>query len=205
MGRLLAEQHAHPTDLLVTANVQEAISARLLRLSPQAVRLLEAASIAGNEFALSVMAAMVDLPLMRCLAPIDEAVAAGLVEPASTPGTQQFAHALIRDAIEAGLGTLKRVRLHRRAAEAVEELFGDHLGPRLFDLARRVNTSARRTAANRLYLLRPGGHVTDPLIAEPLFHHMEATVEFIPVMNADDPRGASPRPRRHDQLDTRRK
>lgn len=25
-----------------------------------------------------------------------------------------------------------------------------------------------------------------PLIAEPLFHHLAATVEFIPVMNADD-------------------
>ena len=25
-----------------------------------------------------------------------------------------------------------------------------------------------------------------PVIAEPLFHHMGATVEFIPVMNADD-------------------
>ena len=25
-----------------------------------------------------------------------------------------------------------------------------------------------------------------PVIAEPLFHHLAATVEFIPVMNADD-------------------
>ena len=34
------------------------------------------------------------------------------------------------------MSTPERVLLHRRAAEAVEQLYGDGIGPHLFDLAR---------------------------------------------------------------------
>lgn len=159
VGRAIAERREHSTDFLVTPNVQEAIGARLRRLSPEASRLLEAASIVGGEFPLRVVAAMVNLPVLSCLAPVDEAVAAGLVEATPTPGAHRFAHALIRDAIESGLATAERVRLHRLAAEAVEQLYGDHLGPHLFDLARHWAVAAvqgdRRRAVG--WIERAGG------------------------------------------------
>ncbi len=135
-GRMLAEGRATSGAVPVSADVREAIAARLLRLSPEAAQLLQAASVVGREFPVAVVAAMVDLPVLRCLGALDEAVAAGLVEFVPTPGTHRFAHALVRDAIEAALGTPERVRLHRLAAEAVEDLYGERLGPRLFDLAR---------------------------------------------------------------------
>ena len=120
--------------LPVTANMQEAINAQLVRLSPGSARLLRAGSIVGTEFSLGVVAAMVGLPVRSCLAPMDEAVSAGLVEPSSTAGNHRFAHPLVRDAVERGLGTPERARLHRLAAEAVEELYRAQLGPHLFDL-----------------------------------------------------------------------
>lgn len=91
--------------------------------------------ILGREHSLGVVAAMVDLPIASCLGPIDEAVEAGLLEATAYPGELRFAHAVIRDAIEAGLGTPERVRLHRRAAQAIEEFYADRLDPHLFDLA----------------------------------------------------------------------
>jgi predicted ATPase len=136
VGRALADRPAAGGPLPITANIQEAISAQLVRLSPEAARLLRAGSIVGTEFSLGVVAAMIGLPLRSCLAPMDEAVGAGLVESPSTAGRYRFAHPLVRDAIERGLDTPERARLHRLAAEAVEELYRAQLGPHLFDLAR---------------------------------------------------------------------
>lgn len=136
MGSVLAERQAGASIPLVTASVREAITARLNRLSPKCVRLLRAASIVGHEFSLTLVAAMVELPALACLHSLDEAAAAGMIETASVPGEYHFSHALIRDAIEAGLGTPERVRLHRMAAEAVEQVFAGRLGPHVFDLAR---------------------------------------------------------------------
>ena len=90
----------------------------------------------GRDFSVAVAAAMLALPVLECLAPLDEAAAAGLVEPGASPGEHRFAHALIRDAIAAGLSTPERLRLHRCAADAIEEFYATDLGPHLFDLAR---------------------------------------------------------------------
>ena len=97
--------------------------------------MLRAASIVGQEFSAAVPAAMLGFPVMRCLGLLDEAALAGLVEVPSITGQHRFAHALLRDAIEAGLGTPERVHLHRLAAEALEQLYGGQLGRHLFDLA----------------------------------------------------------------------
>ena len=85
---------------------------------------------------------MVGEPVLGCLGQLDEAVAAGLVEPTATPGEHRFVHVLIRDAVEAGLGTAERVALHRSAAEAVEELYAGRLEPHLSDLARHWGSAA---------------------------------------------------------------
>ncbi len=136
MGRVLVDRRAGASPPLVTASVREAIAARLERLSPGCVPLLQAASIVGREFSTTDLAAIVGLPVLRCLGILDETVAAGFVETGPTPGEHRFVHALVRDAIEADLGSPERVRLHRMAAEAIESIYGHRLGPRVFDLAR---------------------------------------------------------------------
>ncbi|CAN5228316.1 AAA family ATPase [soil metagenome] len=136
MARVRGDPRAGAGSSSVTTGVRDAIDARLHRLSPDCVRLLQAASIVGREFSVGVVAAMVDIPLVGCLSSFDEAVAAGLVEGGPTPAENQFVHALVRDAIEAGLPTSERVRLHRSAAEAIEGAYPGQLEPHLFDLAR---------------------------------------------------------------------
>lgn len=120
----------------VTTNVREAIRSRLSRLSPVAVRMIHAASIVGREFSTAVAAPMVGLSSGSCLAALDEAAAAGLVEPGTIPGDYRFTHALVRDAVEAGLSTSERVRLHRAAAETIEPVYAGRIEPHLSDLAR---------------------------------------------------------------------
>ena len=136
MGRVLGDRRAGRSSPAVPASVLDAIAGRLARLTPASVTLLRAGSIIGRDFPTAVVAAMLTLPVLECLAPLDEACAAGLVEPGDSPGEHRFAHALIRDAIDAGLSTPERVRLHRCAADAIEEFYATDLSPHLFDLAR---------------------------------------------------------------------
>jgi len=136
IGKALADRPELASGVPVTVSVQTATGDRLNRLSPSAVRLLQAASIVGRDFSLAVVAPMVGSPVLDCLAWLDEAVTARLVEPTSTPGEHRFVHDLVRDAVEAGLGTPGRVRLHRLAAEVVEEVHAGRLEPHLSDIAR---------------------------------------------------------------------
>src|SRR5215213_3495452 len=100
LGRSLATG----AERTVPATVREAIEARLARLSPQCVAVLRAASLVGRQFAPAVVAVMVDAPLSECLVRLDEAVAAGLVEPVA--GDYRFGHVLVCAAVEAGLGSV---------------------------------------------------------------------------------------------------
>jgi hypothetical protein len=126
LGRLLADDVAagKPIDDTwpneVPATVRALIRRRLGRLSPSTQDVLRAAAVVGREFAVAVVAAMVRAPAMACLAALDDADTAGLVEPSGVPGRQRFVHALIRDAVEADLASTEQVRLHRAAADALE-------------------------------------------------------------------------------------
>jgi DNA-binding CsgD family transcriptional regulator len=120
----------------VTANVRETIRSRLSRLSGDAVTLLHAASIVGREFSTNIVAPMVGATPLGCLSSLDDAVSAGLIEAGTNPGNSRFTHALVRDAVEAGLPTAERVRLHRAAAETIESVHAGRIEPHLSDLAR---------------------------------------------------------------------
>lgn len=142
MGWALAGAGPAAAAVPVPPTVLQTINERLERLPPKSVWLLRAASIVGREFPVEVVAQMVGEPVLGCLGQLDEAAAAGLVESTATPGQHRFVHVLIRDSIEAGLGTAERVQLHRSAAEAVEQLYAGRLEPHLSDLARHWTSAA---------------------------------------------------------------
>lgn len=136
IGRALAQRRDPGGGLPVPASVQNAIAARLSGLSLPTVRLVQAAAVVGRQFRVEVLARMVESPVLHCLTSLDEAVAAGFVEPTSTAAEHRFVHDLVREAVEAGLPTAERVRWHRAAAEVLEELHGDRPERLLSDLAR---------------------------------------------------------------------
>src|SRR5207302_4673523 len=106
---------------------REVVTSRLSRLSEQTNRVLTLASIVDPGFSAELLESAMDVSDGddTVLDALDEAVRAGLVT--ETRGRYAFSHALIRHAVYAGLSSLRRCRLHRRAAEAMERLPGsDH-------------------------------------------------------------------------------
>ena len=86
------------------------------------------ASVLGREFDLDALAGLGGVSVDELLDLLDEAIAARVVSDVpGAPGRLRFSHVLIRDTLYDGLAAARRVRLHRRAAEALEELYGGSL------------------------------------------------------------------------------
>ncbi len=132
LARVLAAQPgtAADTDTVAriaggSAEISHLVSSLSGGLDDGARGLLAAASVLGTEFgselAASVSGAGQDVP--AALAALAAAEAAGLAtRRPDRPDRWRFSHALIRDGIYASLGEDQRVRLHGRAAAALEPL-----------------------------------------------------------------------------------
>lgn len=102
------------------AGVRDVIERRVARLPEETARLLRAAAVAGAEADAHLLAAATGLPIEEVLNGLEPAVVTGLLaEPPDGPD-YRFGHALVRDALYAGLPRLDRVRLHLRIGEALE-------------------------------------------------------------------------------------
>ena len=120
----------------IPRGVRDVIEHRLRHLSQDAKRLLAVASVLGREFRLDALERVSERSGDELLDLLDEAIAAGVV--VDLPGGRsglRFTHALIRDSLYDGLGRKERRRLHRRAAEELEALYGPGQEPHLAQLA----------------------------------------------------------------------
>lgn len=130
--RVSAEGADARASFVIPDGVRAAIRAHLARL-PDALRgPLDAAAVLGREFTATALAALLDPPieLDALVARLSEASSAGvLAEPA--PMRFSFAHGLFREVLYADLGA-RRLALHRRVAETLEQL---HAGDRAAPLA----------------------------------------------------------------------
>jgi len=95
------------------------------------MELVVLAGLLGADIDLRVLAMASGRDLDTCLDDLDPAVVSHVLVPA-TPGRFSFAHALVRDALTADVSPLRRARLHLKAADALESLYGvdrDHAEP----------------------------------------------------------------------------
>ena len=127
--RELTADHASTRDswtVRIPEGVTEVIGRRLNRLSQRCNETLTVASVIGREFELRQLAPLIeDVSEDRMLEVLEEALAARVVEELpSAVGRYQFTHALIQETLAEELSTTRRVRLHARIAEALEELYG---------------------------------------------------------------------------------
>jgi class 3 adenylate cyclase/tetratricopeptide (TPR) repeat protein len=124
------------SDLGLPQSVREVVGRRVDRLSPEARTALSAAAVIGRDFDLDLLLAVVELPEAKLLDLLDEAVAASLLkESAERAERFSFAHGLVEHTLYEDLGRARRVRLHKRIAEALEEQCGEEPGERLGELA----------------------------------------------------------------------
>ena len=118
----------------IPEGVREVIGRRLDRLSERCNETLTLASVVGREFTLEQISPLIeDMTGDRLL---EEALAARVIEelPHSV-GRYQFTHALIQETLAGELSITRRVRLHARIAETLEELYGDDADAHAAELA----------------------------------------------------------------------
>jgi len=107
-----------PDDSVPTA-VADVLNRRLLRLPEDTVGALRFAAVLGRDFDTPTLAAVTGIDEDDLLDVVEPAQAAGLVRE---DGVDQyfFAHALVRDTLQAGMSVSRRARAHARAAEALD-------------------------------------------------------------------------------------
>jgi DNA-binding SARP family transcriptional activator len=142
----------------IPQSVRDVIARRLTHLSPESNQLLVLASVLGSEFALEVLARLGDVSDDELLAWLDEAIDARVVSDIpGSPERLRFAHVLIRDTLYDGLTSARRLRVHKLAVAALEQLNDERPGPHLAELAHHSTAAGEylkglhyaRQAANR--------------------------------------------------------
>ncbi len=124
--------------------IRQLIARQLERLPDAEQRLLEAASVAGTEFAVAEVAAGLQIEAAAVESLCERLVqtgqfirASGLAEwPDGTiSGRYSFLHALYHEVLYSRLAELRRVQLHRRIAEQKESAYGEQAGEIAAELA----------------------------------------------------------------------
>ena len=171
----------------LSEGIKEVIGRRLSRLSDACNRVLGVAAIIGREFDASLLEAVADLPDSELLDALEEATRAQLVdESQQVRGRFAFMHALIRETLYSELSSSRRVRLHRRVADAIERLAQDMPTPPLAELAYHFSQAASAGALDKTvdYATRAGDRAAEGLAheeAERLFDMALQSLEFGPA------------------------
>lgn len=164
-----------PDALHVPQSIRVAIQARVNRLPPAAQEVLRLAAIFGREFDYAGLAEVCDLPEDALIEALEAAERAQLIYEvtgvrhgllARAP-TLAFAHALIPGTLRETMSTMRRQRLHRRAALALEHLYPDRLAELAPVLGRHFAEAGDHARAAD-YLLQAGDR------ARALFAYTEA-------------------------------
>ena len=119
----------------VPDSLRETLMGHLRRVTPASFDALSKAAVLGEHFDADVLQSVADLDDAHLGAALEEAAEHRLIEePASVRQPYRFAHALVRSALYEELSVSRRVALHRRALQALEDL-GSPRGDRLDLLA----------------------------------------------------------------------
>jgi len=109
----------------IPEGVRDVVGQRLSRFSPEINDLLRTAAVMGREFDLAPLAQIVERSEDDVVDDLDAAIGARLVnEVEDTIGRLSFEHALVRQTLLEELSTNKRIRMHRKIAEALDERGG---------------------------------------------------------------------------------
>jgi hypothetical protein len=106
-------------DVGLPEGVREVVGRRISRLDDDTQRALSVAAVIGAEFDVRVLADVVGIDEDDALDQLDRARASGLVNEVGLD-RYRFGHALVRTTLLEELTTTRRIRTHRKVAEAIE-------------------------------------------------------------------------------------
>lgn len=120
----------------VPEGVRQVLGRRLARFSPETLTMLRALSIFPSGTSRRVLTVLTGLPELAALDGLDEALRAGIVRAEARGGeAYSVAHAIVRHALYDELSAGRRIRLHRRAARVLAELYGSESDAHVAELA----------------------------------------------------------------------
>ncbi len=111
-------------EVSVPPDVRATVGRRLSALSEGCNELLTIAAVVGRELTHELLVMLSDADDAGVLGLEEEALAAHVIEQGDAAGQYRFSHALVEETLLGELSTTRRVRLHGRVAEALEELPG---------------------------------------------------------------------------------
>ena len=137
---------------IIPEGVRDAIGRRLNRLSEQCIEALTTASIIGREFDFRLLDVLSEgRSEDQLLQVVDEAVSAHFIEEVSGRAERfQFNHALVQQTLAEELTTTRRVRLHARIAEALEDQYGYDAEIHSAELARHFAEAQTSTGISKM-------------------------------------------------------
>jgi DNA-binding SARP family transcriptional activator len=172
----------------IPQSVRDVIERRLSHLGEECNRLLVLASVLGREFELAALVRMGAVGEDELLETLDEALAARVVtDVPGAPNRLRFAHVLIRDTLYDALSTARRVRLHRLAVEALEDLYGEESGPHLAELAHHA-TAGSDFAKALVCARQAGGLALSQLAFEEAARLLRAALDSLELAQPGDDR-----------------
>ena len=127
----------------IPQEVRRVIRDRLARLDGPTQMVLSRAAAFGAEFDLAALARCVDLDRASLLRALERASAEQIITPRATLAKPYaFSHGLLREVAYAELDASERAQVHRRIAEALEELYADRIESIVPALARHYGDAA---------------------------------------------------------------
>ena len=180
-GDLTFSEIADDGNLRIPEGVREVIGRRLNRLSDQCNQVLTTASVIGRQFDFGLLRRLIDnIDEDRLLSAVDEAVSAQLIEEVSNRTERfQFSHALIQQTLAEELTTTRRVRLHARVGESLEELYGPEAETHAAELAHHFAEAEAVSGTDKLvrYSLMAGQRALAAHAYEEAVAHIERGLE----------------------------
>ena len=165
----------------IPEGVREVIGRHLNRLSGECNQVLTVASVIGRGFELGQLSRLIAEPSEEeLLEALEEGLGASIIEevPGSATGFQ-FCHALIQETLAGELSAARRVRLHARIGQALEELYGPDAEAHAAELAHHFGEAEPILGAKKLvrYSLLAGEQALATYAWEEGLAHFERGLE----------------------------
>ena len=186
-GAFVGQEGDEPPDGLsiehfgVPEGVKDVIEGRLSRLTKATNEVLAVASVVGREFSMDLLERCCDVPEGALIDALEEALSAQVLTETPPEGSFTFSHMLVRATLYEQLSSVRRLRLHRLAAKALEDLHATDLEPRLPEIAHHyVAAGARGDPAKAVeYSLRAGHRALGQLAFEAAAAHYDAALALV--------------------------
>jgi DNA-binding SARP family transcriptional activator/tetratricopeptide (TPR) repeat protein len=176
----------------VPEGIRTVIGQRLARLDPMTIRVVEVAAVIGRDVDTDLVAAVVaEVDRSMVARALDQAEGAGLLRIVEGSGSSYlFVHELIKEAIEAGLGSARRALLHHQVGEALETGSAGSKNPPLAQLALHYAKASTKhdTAKAIVYAALAADRALNLLAYEDAVTHLELAFELclLPGQEVDD-------------------